>query len=150
MNQVRVITTPSMDGKRLAFLLAEDRLGHYPEFREFFATTFELSRIGLDRPGYVVVPRATSTRSSSSAAAASRSPPGWRSTLVPSLEPLDERTADEELWAILQWMVAGVGGVWTIEDLSATGRLLPWCLVPQQLPRSVAISIESTFRELRN
>jgi hypothetical protein len=29
-----VVVQPSLDGKRLAFVLAEDRLGHYPEFRD--------------------------------------------------------------------------------------------------------------------
>ena len=33
MTAVRVITTPSLEGKRRAFILAEDRIGHYPEFR---------------------------------------------------------------------------------------------------------------------
>jgi hypothetical protein len=50
------ICDPSLDGKRLAFVLVEDRLGHYPEFRAFFVRTFELDRVGLARPGYVQAP----------------------------------------------------------------------------------------------
>jgi hypothetical protein len=44
---VNVVPEPSLEGKRLAFVLAEDRLGHYPEFREFFVRTFDLDRVGL-------------------------------------------------------------------------------------------------------
>ena len=36
MNDVKVIAPPSLDGLRRAFVLAEDRIGHYPEFRRFF------------------------------------------------------------------------------------------------------------------
>jgi hypothetical protein len=46
-----VITTPSLEGKRRAFVLAEDRIGHYPEFRIFFANIFDLGRVGLGEPG---------------------------------------------------------------------------------------------------
>jgi hypothetical protein len=27
------------------------------------------------------------------------------------------------LWALLRWMIRGVGAPWSIEDLDATGRL---------------------------
>jgi hypothetical protein len=30
---------------------------------------------------------------------------------------------DADLWALLQWMIAGVGGKWRVEDLDATGSL---------------------------
>jgi hypothetical protein len=36
---------------------------------------------------------------------------------------LDETVADKDLWAILRWMIAGVGGIWSVADLDATGRL---------------------------
>jgi hypothetical protein len=42
---------------------------------------------------------------------------------VPALEPLDETAVDRDLWAILRWMIAGVGAPWTVQDLEATGRL---------------------------
>jgi hypothetical protein len=69
------ICDPSLDGKRLAFVLVEDRLGHYPEFRAFFVRTFELDRVGLARPGYE-----QSMRWSSSDAAAKLSRPVWKYT----------------------------------------------------------------------
>jgi hypothetical protein len=36
MTEVALIKIPRLDGKRLSFALAEDRLAHYPEFRDFF------------------------------------------------------------------------------------------------------------------
>ena len=30
---------------------------------------------------------------------------------------------DRELWAILRWMIAGVGSPWTVDDLDRTGKL---------------------------
>jgi Mn-containing catalase len=39
------------------------------------------------------------------------------------LEPLDDVVVDQDLWAILGWMVDGVGAPWTVEYLQATGRL---------------------------
>ena len=56
MIAVRVITTPVLEGKRRAFILAEDRIGHYPEFRTFFTKIFDLDRVGLREPGYLAAP----------------------------------------------------------------------------------------------
>ena len=56
MSAVRVITSSSLEGKRRALVLAEDRIGHYSEFRAFFVGIFDLDRIGLREPGYVVAP----------------------------------------------------------------------------------------------
>jgi hypothetical protein len=39
------------------------------------------------------------------------------------LEPLNDPEIDADLWALLRWMIAGVGGAWRVEDLDATGRL---------------------------
>jgi hypothetical protein len=30
---------------------------------------------------------------------------------------------DTDLWALLRWIIEGVGGEWRVEDLDATGRL---------------------------
>ena len=40
-----------------------------------------------------------------------------------ALEPLNDPNVDADLWALLWWMIAGVGGEWRVEDLDATGRL---------------------------
>jgi hypothetical protein len=43
--------------------------------------------------------------------------------VVDALEPIDGEMLDRDLWAVLRWMIAGVGGAWTVEDLDRTGRL---------------------------
>ena len=47
MTEVAVIAKPDLQGKRLSFALAEDRVAHYSEFRDFFVRTFDLDRKGL-------------------------------------------------------------------------------------------------------
>src|SRR6267378_3114427 len=41
MSEIEVIEKSGHDGKRTALVLAEDRVGHYPEFREFFIRRFQ-------------------------------------------------------------------------------------------------------------
>ena len=124
MNGVSIVPAPSLAGTRLAFVLAEDRLWHYPAFRDFFVRTFDLDRVGLTQPGYV--------RAASGAVYAlifiGRSGEAFPSgveihAVVPALEPVDEALVDRDLWAVLHWVVEGVGGGWTIDALEATGRL---------------------------
>ena len=119
-----IIASPPLQGMRLAFVLAENRLGHYPEFREFFVRSFDLDRIGLSRPGYVCAPSGNAY----ALIFVGRSGEAFPAcvevhAIVPALEPLNEAEVDRDLWAILRWMIAGVGGVWTVEALEATGRL---------------------------
>jgi hypothetical protein len=124
MAAVKVITTPSLEGKRRAFVLAEDRVGHYPEFRSFFTTTFDLGRVGLQSPGYLAAPSGTDYALVFIGRSGEPFPAGVEIyALVPALEPLDEKVVDRDLWKILRWMISGVGGEWTLADLDATGRL---------------------------
>jgi hypothetical protein len=124
MTNVRVIAPPRLDGLRRAFVLAEDRIGHYPEFRRFFVTTFNLDRDGLKQPGYVSAPSGTNYALVFIGRSGEPFPAGVEiHALVGALEPLDEDATDRDLWAILKWMIAGVGGDWTVRDLEATGRL---------------------------
>ena len=124
MNSVRIIPAPPLEGTRLAFVLAEDQLGHYPEFRELFARSFELDRVGLARPGYLRAPSGTAYALIFIGRSGEAFPSGVEIyAVVPALEPLDEAQTDRDLWAILQWVVEGVGGSWTVDALQATGRL---------------------------
>jgi hypothetical protein len=121
---VTVIPCPPLEDQRLALVLAEDRIGHYPEFRRFFARVFDLDRVGLSAPGYVRAPSGLAY----ALVFIGRSGEPWPAgvevfAIVPALEPLDEPTVDRDLWAILEWMIEGVGGDWTLRDLQATGRL---------------------------
>lgn len=124
MTAVHIIASPMLNGMRLAFVLAEDRLGHYPEFRDFFVRSFDLNQVGLRRPGYLRAPSGTAYALIFLGRSGEAFPCGVElHAVVPALEPLDETQVDRDLWAILQWLVAGVGGDWTLEALQATGRL---------------------------
>ena len=124
MTHVRIIAPPPLDGLRRAFMLAEDRIGHYPEFRRFFCEAFNLDRDGLQQPGYVAAPSGMGYALVFIGRSGEPFPAGVEiHALVPALEPLDEDTVDRDLWAILRWMIAGVGGDWTVRDLEETGRL---------------------------
>ena len=114
MNDVRIIPPPLLDGSRLAFVLAEDRLGHYPEFRDFFVRSFELDRIGLARPGYLRAPSGTAYALIFIGRSGEPFPSGVEiHAVVPALEPLDEAQTDRDLWAILRWIVARCRRRWT-------------------------------------
>lgn len=124
MTGVSIIAAPPLDGMRLAFVLAEDRLGHYGEFRDFFVRSFDLDRVGLARPGYLRAPSGTAYALIFIGRSGEAFPSGIEiHAIVPALEPLDEGQVDYDLWAILQWIVEGVGAAWTIEALQATGQL---------------------------
>jgi hypothetical protein len=124
MTDVKVIASLPLDGLRRALVLAGDRIGHYPEFRRFFAETFNLDRDGLKQPGYVTAPSGNNYALVFIGRSGEPFPAGVEiHSLVPALEPIDEDAVDRDLWAILKWMIAGVGGDWTVRDLESTGRL---------------------------
>lgn len=110
-------------GHRAVPLLTEPTLDHYPEFRRFVVDSFGLdeTRVGpsgllrVDGRHYELVFLGRSGRPFPSGVEVH--------ALVPGLEPLDEDTADRDLWAILQWLVSGVGGEWTADALTTTGRI---------------------------
>ena len=125
MSGVEITKQPDLSGKRRALVLTEDRIGHYAEFRDFFRRAFELDRTGLNQPGYVGAPSGLTYAFVFIGRSGEPFPAGVEIyALVPALEPLDENVADRDLWAILHWMIAGVGGEWKVGDLEATGRLL--------------------------
>jgi hypothetical protein len=121
---IEVIDKPRLDGKRKALVLAEDRVGHYPEFREFFARRFSLETNGLLRPGYVRAPSGIIYSLVFVGRSGEPFPDGIEIyALADALEPLSEGDVDTDLWALLRWMIDGIGGEWKVEDLDATGRL---------------------------
>jgi hypothetical protein len=124
MAAVTVIARPAAEGTRQALVLTEDRLGHYPEFRDFFVRTFDLDRVGLSEPGFVQAPSDAAYALVFVGRSGEPFPSGLEVyAIVEALEPLDDAAVDKDLWAILGWMVMGVGAPWTVEDLHATGRL---------------------------
>jgi hypothetical protein len=133
MNEVAIIAAPPLHDMRLALVLAEDRLGHAPEFRDFFVRSFDLDRVGLAQPGWLRAPSGAAYALVFIGRSGEPFPSGLEiHAVVPALEPLDEAQVDRDLWAILQWVVAGVGGIWTVEALHATGRLFRIAVAMQQ------------------
>jgi hypothetical protein len=124
MADVAVIARPATEGTRQALVLTEDRLGHYPEFRAFFVRTFDLDRTGLSEPGFIRAPSGTIYALVFVGRSGEPFPSGLEVyAIVDALEPLDDMVVDRDLWAILGWMIGGVGAPWIVEDLQATGRL---------------------------
>ena len=124
MSDVEIIGKPDLSGKRFAFALTEDRVGHYSEFRAFFAHTFDLDRKGLSEPGFVRAPSGLPYALVFIGRSGEPFPSGVEiNAVVDALEPIEGDVLDRDLWAILRWMIAGVGGPWTVEDLDRTGKL---------------------------
>lgn len=124
MSEVIVVEAPELPDRRSAFVLREDRIGHYPEFREFFARTFDLERVGLTRKGYLQAPSGMVYAVVFIGRSGEVFPSGLELFALPAaLEPLDAAAVDRDLWAILCWMIDGVGAPWTKAGLEATGRL---------------------------
>jgi hypothetical protein len=124
MTDVEIVEKASLDGKREALVLSEDRVGHYPEFREFFIRRFSLASTGLSTPGYVRAPSGIVYSLVFIGRSGKPFPDGLEVyALVDALEPLNEEVVDTDLWAFLTWIIRGVGGEWRDDDLDATGRL---------------------------
>ena len=124
MADVTVIARPATDGTRQAPVLTEDRIGHYSEFRAFFVRTFDLDRVGLSEPGFVRAPSGMAYALVFVGRSGEQFPSGLEIyAIVDALEPLDDAMVDKDLWAIVGWMIGGVGAPWSVEDLQATGRL---------------------------
>lgn len=124
MAAIVVVKRPDMTDKRLALALVEDRVRHYPEFRDFFVRMFDLDRLGLAEPGYIKASSGYSYALIFIGRSGESLPSGVEiHAIVDALEPIDEDVLDTDLWAILRWMVDGIGGPWTVSDLDSTGRL---------------------------
>jgi hypothetical protein len=134
MSEIEVIERPSLDDKRTVLVLAEDRVGHYPEFREFFIRRFFLGTGGLSRPGYVRAPSGMIYSLVFIGRSGESFPDGLEIyALADALEPLSEEDIDADLWAFLRWMIQNIGGEWKVEDLDATGRLYQLPFLSRQL-----------------
>src|SRR5271163_3679087 len=120
MPDVAVIAKPATEGTRQALVLTEDRLGHYPEFRAFFVRTFDLDRVGLSEPCFVSAPSGTTYTLVFVGRSGEPFPSGLELyAIVEALEPLDEKAVDEDLRAVLSWMIGSVAATGTVEKLQA-------------------------------
>ncbi len=121
MTVARITERPS--GTRSVPLLTDPDVGHYPEFAAFLAATFDLADKPLDAPGlldvdgrvYELIFIGRSGRPFPSGVEIA--------ALVPGLEPMNTDQTDQDLWSILEWLVAGVGKPWSVEALRTTGRI---------------------------
>jgi hypothetical protein len=83
-----------------------------------------LDRIGLAEPGYVQAPSGLAYAFVFIGRSGEPFPSGVEVyAVIDALEPVDEGVLDNDLWAILGWMISGVGEPWTVGDLQETGRL---------------------------
>jgi len=104
-------------------VLADPEVAHYPEFKNFLVETFELDKDPLGTPGILDVDGRCYElifvgRSGQPFPAAIEI-----AALVEGLEPMDAEQTDTDLWKIMEWLVQGVGGRWTIEALRTTGKI---------------------------
>ena len=121
---IALVPRPDLSMRRRALVLAEHRVGHYAEFRDFFARTFDLHRVQLQAPGYVAAPSGMTYELVFIGRSGEPFPSGIEINALPdALEPLDDAAVDRDLWALLEWMIDGVGPPWSRADLEATGRL---------------------------
>jgi hypothetical protein len=124
MMQIEIVDEPELVGTRRALVLTDDRVGHYPEFRNFFVRRFALDSAGLSRPGYVRAPSGMIYALVFIGRSGELFPDGVEVCALPAaLEPLNETDVDTDLWALLSWVIEGVGGEWRVDDLTATGKL---------------------------
>ena len=99
-------------------------MGHYPEFRDYFVRVFDLHRVGLAEPGFVLAPSGLAYALVFIGRSGEPFPSGVVVyAIMDALEPIDDDAVDGDLWAILGWMISGVGAPWTVGDLQETGRL---------------------------
>ncbi len=115
--------TDRPSGHRVVPLLAEHDLGHYPEFRAFLAAAFALDDDPLGPPGLLRVGERVYEITFVGRSGRPFPDGAEIGALVPGLEPLDETAADRDVWAILAWLVDGVGGEWSSDALTTTGRI---------------------------
>ena len=122
--EVSIIKCPDLAGRRHEFVPLEERVVHYEEFRAFFERTFDLDRIGLSEPGHLRAPFGMEYAVVFLGRSDEPFPAGVELFALPeALEPLDDTSADRDLWAIMGWLIDGGGLPWTRKDLETTGRV---------------------------
>lgn len=104
-------------------VLTDPEVCHYPEFSSFLSDSFELAENPLDAPGllnvdgrvyeFIFIGRSGRPFPAAVEIAA----------LVPGLEPMDEDQTNKDLWAIMEWLIEGVGEPWTVDALRTTGDI---------------------------
>jgi hypothetical protein len=104
-------------------VLSDPDVGHYPEFAAFLVETFELAEKPLESPGlldvdgqvYELIFIGRSGRPFPAAIEIA--------ALVPGLEPMNTDQTDKDLWAIMEWLIEGVGEPWSLKALRTTADI---------------------------
>ena len=104
-------------------LLTEPEIGHYPGFREFFHQRFDLDLDLLGKTGLVSVEGRFYDFTFLGRSGEPFSSGVEIVSLIQGLEPMDSVQANTDLWAIMEWVVEGVGEPWTVEMLCKTGAI---------------------------
>ena len=104
-------------------VLSDPDIVHYPEFAAFLSDTFGLAKNPFEAPGLLAVDDRVYEL-----IFIGRSPRPFPAAieiaaLVPGLEPMDTDQTDKDLWAIMEWLIEGVGPPWNLEDLRTTGKI---------------------------
>lgn len=110
-------------GFRSVPVLTDPDVAHYPEFKDFLVKAFDLDEDPLAAPGLLDVNGRCFElifvgRSGQAFPAAIEI-----AALVEGLEPMDTRQTDNDLWEIMEWLVEGVGGRWSIDALRTMGKI---------------------------
>ena len=124
-------TTGRPAGARSVPVLSDPDVAHYPEFAAFLSDTFGLADKPFEAPGlldvdgrvYELIFIGRSGRPFPAAVEIA--------ALVPGLEPMDTDQADADLWAIMEWLIEGVGEPWTVDALKTTGQIFR--VIPDQV-----------------
>jgi hypothetical protein len=99
MAQITVVPGLGTKGKRLALVLTEDRVGHYPEYRDYFVRVFDLDRVGLAEPGFVQVTSGLTYALVFIGRSDEPFPSGVEVyAIADPLEPIDDNAVDRDLW----------------------------------------------------
>jgi len=123
---------------RRELVLAETNLAHYDEFRQFFRKELGLRPEDTDGgENHFFTAESGRVYETIFIGKSGRLYPAGLEIclLVPDTDPLPEQEEiDKDLWEFLDWMIRGVGGIWTAEALAATGNLyrVPFAKRPQQ------------------
>jgi len=122
---------------RRELVLTENKLDHYDEFRQFFRNKLNLRPEDIDG-GENNFFQADSGRIYETIFLGKTGRPYPMGVeiclLVHDIDPLpQEEEIDKDLWEFLEWLISGVGGIWTREALEATGSLyrVPFAKRPQ-------------------
>lgn len=129
MNVTRITQRPT--NARSVPVLTDPNVGHYPEFTTFLSETFDLVDKPFEAPGLLDVDGRVYELVFLGRSGCSFPAGVEIAALVPGLEPMDTDQVDKDLWAIMEWLFAGVGDPWSVEALRTTGRI--YRVIPLEL-----------------